>query len=143
MYFISVTRLRVRSFIFLPKFFYENEASIRAIKKIESFLSGKELVDKNLTFWTVTLWKSDQAMKVFRNNNPHKRVMRKLPDWCDEASYAHWIQDEPVIPGWDIIYQKLLTEGKTTKVKFPSAQQAAMDYPSPFWRKIERPFKFK
>jgi len=143
MYFISVTRLRVRSFIFFPQFFYENESSIRAIKKIDGFIAGKELVDKKLTFWTVTLWKSDQAMKIFRNNNPHKRVMRKLPLWCDEASYTHWLLDEPAIPDWGTIYKKMITEGKITKVKYPSAQQAAMNYPAPRCTKIERPFKFK
>jgi hypothetical protein len=143
MYFISVTRLRVRSFIFLPQFFYENEASIKAVKKIDGFIAGKELIDRSLTFWTVTLWKSDQAMKIFRNNNPHKRVMRKLPHWCDEAAYVHWLTDLPAIPDWDAIHKKLLAEGKTTKVKYPSAQQAGMNYTAPVWRKIERPFKFK
>ncbi|MBD1366665.1 hypothetical protein IDJ77_22830 [Mucilaginibacter sp. ZT4R22] len=64
MYFVSVTRLRVRSYRFLPSFLLANEGSVRLIKTIGGFVGGKELVDKNLTFWTVTVWESDAAMKV-------------------------------------------------------------------------------
>jgi heme-degrading monooxygenase HmoA len=141
MYFISVTRLRVRSVRFLPQFILANEASIKSIKKIAGFISGKELIDKGLTFWTVTLWESDQAMKYFRNNDPHKSAMRKLPDWCNEGAYVHWTPEDEVIPGWDILYKKLMTEGKLTKIKHPSAQQEGMNYPEILWIKTERPFK--
>ena len=141
MYFVSVTRLRVRSVWFLPKFFMANEASIKSIVKIDGFIAGKELVDKGLTFWTVTLWQSDQAMKYFRNNDPHKMAMRNLPHWCNEASYAHWQQEDEIIPAWPDLYKKFVEELKITKVKHPSPQQEAKQYPAPKWTKTERPFK--
>lgn len=141
MYFISVTRLRVRSFVYLPAFILANEASIKSIKKINGFLAGKELIDKHLTFWTVTVWESDLAMKYFRNNDPHKSAMRKLPDWCDEGAYVHWMQEDNNIPGWNFLYKKLMTEGKLTKIKRPSARQPDMNYPGIFWTKTERAFK--
>jgi hypothetical protein len=131
----------VRSMIYLPGFILANEASIRSIKKVSGFISGKELVDKGFTFWTVTIWESDEAMKFFRNSNPHKGAMRKLPNWCDEGAYVHWMQEDKVIPGWDFLYKKLMTEGKLTKIKYPSARQANMNYPKILWTKIERPFK--
>src|SRR5580698_67158 len=140
MYFISVTRLRVRSVIYLPAFILANEASIRSIKKISGFISGKELIDKHLTFWTVTLWESDQAMKYFRNNDPHKSAMRKLPDWCDEGAYVHWLQEDEIIPEWNFLYKKLMVEGKVTKIKRPSLRQLNMNYPGIFWTKTERSF---
>jgi hypothetical protein len=140
MYFISVTRLRIRSIIYLPKFLLANEATIRSIKKIEGFITGKELIDKKLTFWTITLWESDQAMKYFRNNDPHKSAMRKLPEWCDEGAYVHWLQEDAEIPPWDLIYKKLIVDGKLTKVKRPSIQHLGMNYPAPAWRKTERKF---
>jgi len=142
MYFVSVTRLRVRSVMYLPRFFRANEASIKSITKVEGFIAGKELIDKGLTFWTVTLWESDQAMKYFRNNDPHKSAMRNLPDWCNEAAYGHWIQDDALIPAWPQLYENFLANLKITKVKHPSAKQEAKNYPAPRWTKLERPFKF-
>jgi hypothetical protein len=141
MYFVSVTRLRVRSLFFLPRFFLANEASIKSLRKINGFISGKELVDKGLVFWTVTLWETSEAMKHFRNNDPHKTAMRNLPHWCNEGAYVHWTQEEDVIPQWPVLHQKLLESGKTTKVKFPSGKQSNMDYALPCWPKAERPFK--
>ena len=141
MYFISVTRLRVRSILFLPQFFWANEASVKAIKKIPGFINGKELIDKGFTFWTVTIWQSPEAMKQFRNNDPHKSVMRKLPKWCDEAAYVHWAQETDEFPAWDVIYNRLLAEGKLTKVQRPSPQQTAMAYPAPVRTNFARPLK--
>jgi heme-degrading monooxygenase HmoA len=141
MYFISVTRLRVRSILFLPQFFWANEASVKAIKKIPGFIEGKELIDKGFTFWTVTIWQSPEAMKQFRNNDPHKSVMRKLSNWCDEAAYAHWTQETADFPDWDTIYSRLRNKGKLTKVLHPSPQQTGMTYPAPARTNFARPIK--
>jgi hypothetical protein len=139
MYFVSVTRLRVRSLLFLPQFFWANEASVKAIKKIPGYINGKELVDKGFTFWTVTIWDSVEAMKQFRNNDPHKSVMRKLPHWCDEAAYVHWQQETDDFPDWNTIHRRLLDEGKITKVLHPSPQQGGMTYPIPIRTNFTRP----
>ena len=141
MYFVSVTRLRVRSVIFLPRFLLANEASVKSIRKITGFIAGKELIDKGFTFWTVTIWESGEAMKYFRNNEPHKSAMRNLPHWCNEAAYVHWTQEDDTIPPWPVLHQKLMETGKLTKVKFPSGKQLAMDYAVPAWTKSERPIK--
>jgi hypothetical protein len=141
MYFVSVTRLRVRSLLFLPRFFWANEASVKAIKKVPGFIEGKELIDKGFTFWTVTIWQSPEAMKQFRNNDPHKSIMRKLPAWCDEAAYIHWTQETNDFPDWGTIYWRLLDEGKITKVKQPSPQQERMTYPAPSRTNFARPIK--
>jgi heme-degrading monooxygenase HmoA len=141
MYFVSLTRLRVRSIRFLPGFLRANEASVKMIKKLDGFIGGKELIDKSLTFWTITVWESEKAMKAFRNNEPHKYAMRRLPDWCDEGSYMHWLQEDLAIPSWVELHQKMVTEGKITKVRFPSPQQAGMNYPPIKWTKTERTLK--
>ncbi|MFC0517640.1 hypothetical protein ACFFGT_25735 [Mucilaginibacter angelicae] len=138
MIFISVTRLRVHSLLNLLSFFSKNEASVKALLSTEGFLQGKELIDKRLTFWTVTLWKDIEAMKKFRNCDAHRKAMQKLPLWCDEAAYVHWCQEEPEIPDWETVYQKLITEGKITKVKKPSPQQANLSYTPVKWKMIER-----
>jgi hypothetical protein len=141
MYFVSITRLRIRSIFFLPRFLLANEASIKFIRKVNGFIAGKELIDKGFTFWTVTIWESGEAMKFFRNNDPHKTAMRNLPNWCNEAAYAHWTQEDDTIPPWPVLHQKLIEVGKLTKVKFPSAQQPTMNFRAPKWSKSERFFK--
>jgi len=141
MYFISLTRLRVRSVIYLPRFLSTNEASIKAIKKLDGFIAGKELIDKSLTFWTITVWESEKAMKAFRNNEPHKYAMRRLPDWCNEGSYMHWLQEDTTMPAWPQLHHKMITEGKITKVRYPSPQQPGMNYPPIKWTKTERVIK--
>ena len=144
MYFVSLTRLRLRSIIYLPSFYMANERAVKQITHTDGFIKGFELIDKGLTFWTVSVWTTDAAMKYFRNNGAHQQAMRKLPGWCSEASYAHWMQETDTIPDWEFMYQKLINEGKVTKVKHPTERQAEKLYPPPAWRKSARnitPFK--
>lgn len=141
MVFISATRLRVKSIIYLFPFFRANEASVKQLLKTQGFLGGLELVDKKLTFWTLTMWNIDASMKEFRNSIPHRKAMQKLPYWCDEASYVHWTQNEDVLPGWNTVYEKIIAEGKITKVRQPSPNQLYKNYPEIKWKKIQRVFK--
>ena len=131
MYFISVTRLRIKSFWYLPQFFFANSAAEKQLKKTPGFIEGKELIDKHMTFWTLTAWKDEQSMKLFRNGKAHQQAMRKLPGWCDEATYAHWTTEEYTFPDWLTAYEKLITEGRTTKVKEPSANHLNKNFPAP------------
>jgi deoxyribodipyrimidine photolyase len=138
--FISVTRLRVRSVFNLLKFILTNEASVKQLYKTKGFLGGKELIDKHLTFWTLTMWTDDTSMREFRNSLPHRKAMQKLPFWCCEASYFHWTQEETLLPSWDAASQKLFQQGKLTKVRKPSANQLKHSFPLIKWKKLERVF---
>lgn len=140
MFFVSVTRLRVKSFWYLPAFFIANERSVKELIHTAGFAGGKELIDKKLTFWTVTIWKDMEAMKTFRNSEAHRKAMQKLPVWCDEASYTHWTQNDDQMPVWATIHLKMVDEGKLTKVKQPSAQQLSKQFPAPALTKSERVF---
>jgi hypothetical protein len=141
MVFISATRLRVKSIFFMPGFIISNESSIKQLIKTYGFLGGRELIDKNLTFWTITMWEADANMKEFRNSSPHRKAMQKLPIWCDEASYVHWTQEENQFPDWKMIFEKMLIEGKTSKVRNPSENQLSKNYPEIKWTKLERNLK--
>ena len=139
--FVSVTRLRVKSLFFLIPFMRANEASVRELKGSKGLLKGKELIDKKLTFWTITLWEDEGSMKAFRGSPAHRKAMQRLPDWCNEASYHHWIQEEHEIPAWNTIAEKLFSEGKLSKVRTPSEAQAANRFPAIQWTKTERRLK--
>lgn len=63
-------------------------------------------------------------MKNFRTQSPHREVMTKLSKWCDEASVAHWSQEEQEHITWDEVAEQLLKFGRLSKVDFPSKDQA-------------------
>ncbi|HYF03356.1 MAG TPA: hypothetical protein VEC36_08265 [Patescibacteria group bacterium] len=110
-----------------------NEASVKELLKTQGFKGGRELIDKRLTFWTLTAWESDAAMRSFRNSEIHRKAMQKLPKWCDEAAYVHWLQDNATLPDWQTVHARMLAEGKTTKVKNPSSDHLLKNYPPPQW----------
>ena len=139
--FISVTRLRVKSLFFLIPFMRANEASVNEIKVSKGLLKGKELIDKKLTFWTVTIWENEESMKKFRGSIAHRNAMQQLPKWCNEASYHHWIQEDDEFPSWDIVSKKLYSEGKLSKVRNPSKAQIENQFPPIKWTKTERRLK--
>jgi heme-degrading monooxygenase HmoA len=141
--FISITRLRVKSIFHLIPFMRANEAAAKQLVKTPGFLGGKELIDKGLTFWTLTMWADDANMKTFRNSNAHQQAMQKLPFWCSEASYNHWTQEDFVLPGWTVASTRLIMEGKLTKVRNPSPAQAGNGFPAIKWNKLERAFQPK
>ncbi len=141
MTFISVTRLRVKSLLLLTAFMRANEASVKSLKGLQGFLGGSELIDRGLVFWTLTVWEDDSAMRAFRNGPAHRAAMQRLPDWCDEAAYVHWLQEDAGLPDWAAASKRLLTEGKLTKVKTPSAAHAAGSIRPLRWTRLVRPLK--
>jgi hypothetical protein len=89
------------------------------------------LLDKHLTFWTMTLWPGEADMRSYRNADAHKKAMAKLQHWCDEASIVHWMQEGEDFPPWHQAWERLRAEGRVSRVKHPSPYHAAMDVPPP------------
>ena len=139
--FVSVTRLRVKSIFFLIPFMRANEASVKELKASVGLLKGKELIDKKFTFWTITIWENQESMKGFRGSLSHRNAMQRLPKWCDEASYHHWVQEDNEVPSWDTISEKLYSQGKLSKVRHPSKAQVENQFPPIKWTKTERRLK--
>jgi heme-degrading monooxygenase HmoA len=138
--FVSITRLKVKSVFYLIAFIRANEAAVKQLQSTSGFIAGKELVDKGLTFWTLTIWEDDSKMKEFRNSVAHRKAMQQLPLWCNEASYFHWTQQDSILPNWSTASARLLSEGKVSKVRQPSARQIAQSLPPIKWTKLERIF---
>ena len=95
---ISVTRLRVRSFLYLPGFLWDTFQSVRQVQRINGFLGGRLLVNPGYVFWTLTAWQGEADMNAYRTGGAHRRAMPKLLDWCNEAAVVHWTEDSPEIP---------------------------------------------
>jgi hypothetical protein len=97
---ISLTRLRIRSFRFVPLFALHAFRSVRQVKRAPGFLHGALLPDRNRMFWTMTAWDTQENMRRYMTTGAHKTVMPHLLHWCDEASVAHWEQPETSLPSW-------------------------------------------
>ena len=117
---VSVTRLRVRSWRFMPRFFLGAARSARQAGQAPGNLAVAVLRDRKLTFWTCTAWTDEASMKAFVLSGPHRAVMRNLLDWCDEASLVHWLQETKDVPAWPEAHRRLSAEGRPSKVRNPS-----------------------
>ena len=138
--FVSITRLRVRSFRYLPVFLIGAFRSARQAKNAPGNLAVSLLSDSNFTFWTRTLWNDERSMRAFMLVGAHRRIMPRLLQWCDEAAVAHWLQESPEAPSWREAYRRLQQEGRASKVDHPSAAQLRFEIPPP---KTTRELKLK
>jgi Domain of unknown function (DUF3291) len=80
---------------------------------------------KGLAFWTLAIWRDNQAIRAFVPASPHKEAMQKLPHWCDEAAFADWEQDTADWPSWVTATERLAAGGRLVDVLHPSEQQKA------------------
>ena len=129
--FISVTRLRIRSIRFLPGFALYATRSLNQVKRAAGFQEGSLLPDRSWTFWTMTVWDSEEAMRRYMTAGAHKTAMSKLMNWCDEASVVHWEQSESVLPSWTEADRRMRADGRASKVRKPSPQHATLSYRAP------------
>jgi len=128
---VSITRLRVRAWYFLPQFFLYALRSARQAARASGNLATNLLRDRNFVFWTATLWASEADMKQFIISGTHGRAMRKLLYWCDEAALVHWSQDHDALPSWSEAHSRLQNEGRPSKVNRPSPVHLAHRFPEP------------
>lgn len=122
---VSVTRLRLRRWAFLPRFALHALRSQRQVRASAGFLAGCIASQPGLAFWTVTVWADEAAMRAFRNGGDHARSMRHLMHWCDEASYVHFPQPSAAVPTAEMIFDQMRGSGRLSKVLRPSPAHAA------------------
>jgi len=129
--FVSVTRLRVRSLFYLPPFIVYALRSSRQAQRAPGFLGGRLMRDAGQAFWTITVWSDSKAMDAYRTAGAHRTAMPKLLHWCDEASVAHWTQDSNALPAWTEAHERMVKDGRPSKVSHPSPDQAERKLPPP------------
>jgi hypothetical protein len=128
---LSITRLRVRSWRFLPAFLIQSLRSALQAKAAVGNLAVSILRDTRNTYWTRTVWVNEDALRSFMLSGVHRRVMPSLLEWCDEASVVHWIRESQQPPSWDEAHQRMERDGRPSKVKYPSAAHRAYEIPLP------------
>src|ERR1700735_4640170 len=138
---ISVTRLRVRSWTFLPQFLWDTFKSARQVQRSAGFLGGRLLVNAQYVFWTMTAWQDEAAMNAYRTGGAHRQAMPKLLNWCDEAAVVHWTQDSAEIPEWQQPGKYQSGKGRLSKVNHPSGVQTSQQIPAPQPSRIAQTLK--
>lgn len=129
--FVSITRLRIRSAFFLPRFFLHTMQAQSQLKRAGGFQGGALLPDRGRVFWTMTLWDSQDAMRAYMLAGAHKSAMPKLLNWCDEASVVHWEQPGDALPSWQEADLRMRQSGRISKVRHPSPHHAGMTFAAP------------
>ena len=124
MAFISVTRLRLRSVWYLPKFFWHAIPSNIQARKAAGNLGVDVLNEPRLAFWTRSAWKDEASMRAYMLSGAHRKAMPTLLESCDEACVAHWEQESATLPTWSEVHRRLTEAGRVSKVRNPSPDHA-------------------
>ncbi|WP_210206715.1 DUF3291 domain-containing protein [Methylobacterium durans] len=129
---ISLTRLRLCSWRFLPGFVPLTLRSARQAERAPGFLDGAVLGEPaRLTFWTLTAWTDEATMRAYMLSGVHRAAMPRLLDWCDEAAVARWEAAEAALPGWAEADRRLRELGRPSKVRHPSPAHAGLRHAPP------------
>jgi hypothetical protein len=70
-------------------------------------------------------------MRSFMQSGVHRRIMARLPEWCDEAALVHWVQDAEEPPSWAEAHRRLQKEGRRSRVSHPTEAQRRFEIPEP------------
>jgi hypothetical protein len=57
--------------------------------------------------------------------------MRRLDEWCDEATFVDWEQAGADLPDWQVSYGRLMADGQAASLTQPSAAHHTRDFPAP------------
>jgi Domain of unknown function (DUF3291) len=123
--------VRLRSIRFLPFFVVHTLRSRSQASRAPGFLTGALLADSKLAFWTMTAWETQEAMRQYMISGSHKKAMPHLLHWCDEASLAHWTQEDQTLPSWEEADSRMRSEGRPSKVNHPGPHHADLSYRKP------------
>lgn len=99
-------------------------APARQVRQASGFLDG-QLANEGLRgFWTMTVWSDLGSMRRYRDAAAHRRAMPRLQHWCDEASVIHWEQPSRELPSSSSAVERMVSEGRLTRLRTPSPDHA-------------------
>jgi hypothetical protein len=125
--FVSITRLR--SWRYLPQFLIQSIRAARQAKRAAGSLAVSVLRDADHAFWTRTVWRDEPPMRSFMQSDVHRRILARLPEWCDEAALVHWVQDGNEPPSWAEANRHLEGRGSAFEGQSPIRSSAPVRDP--------------
>ncbi len=128
---ISLTRLRLASWRFLPGFVWHTFRSALQARRAPGFQGMRLLADRRLTFWTATAWDGLGSLKAYRSAGAHRAAMGKLAGWCDEARVTRWAGAPESMRDWAAAHSHMAASGEASHMKRPSAGHLSGHLPLP------------
>ena len=115
----------------MPGFLIQSLRSALQAKRAAGNLAVSILRNADPAFWIRTVWLDEAAMRSFMQSGVHRRVMVRLPEWCDEAALVHWVQDTDQPLSWAEAHQRLQREGRRSRVSHPSGMRHRFEIREP------------
>ena len=129
--FVSVTRLRVRSWRYLPGFVINLFARHARLSSRMGALRFRSFAMPIVLSGPEQCGVTRRPCALSCAQGVHRRIMARLPVWCDEAALADWVQDATEPPSWSEVYRRLQKEGRRSRVDHPSDAQRRFDIREP------------
>ncbi|MGZ3696581.1 MAG: hypothetical protein ACXWP5_00690 [Bdellovibrionota bacterium] len=135
---LSITRLQLRSWRYLPQFLWHARRSEKQAAASPALLAGRTAVGRGLVFWTTTLWEDLPSMQKFLVSGAHLKAMPKLRRWCKHAAVRHLTTNEAVLPEMAQIDELLRLSPKFSPLDHADADHAAKKIPAfTIWPVVE------
>jgi quinol monooxygenase YgiN len=128
---VVITRLRLRDPAWLDAFFAAASAALDAALKSDGNVGGDAIAEANNTWWTSSAWQDRASIGAFVRSDAHRRAMDGMNDWCDEATFVDWEQDDDAVPDWQTAYQHLVADGRSAKLPHGTPENDGRDFPAP------------
>jgi hypothetical protein len=128
---IAITRLRLRDPALLDEFFTAAADLLLQAQGADGSIRADAIADANDVWWTVSAWRTRGDMRRYTATEPHRSAMPRLDDWCDEATFADWEQEDNDLPDWETSHEFLIEHGTSAPLSHPSPANATRDFPAP------------
>lgn len=99
---ISVTRIRLKDPRNRHHLFALTNASLHQSKLVDGLLERPKIKNDGDTFYTLSVWDSEESMEVFKNQGSHQEAMNSN---LGESDSHHWYSDHT--PSWKEAIKKL------------------------------------
>ncbi len=136
---ISITRLRLNHFWYLPAFIKTSRACVMQAVANKNCVGGATFVGPGLTFWTATLWSDEKSMREYTKSGDHFKAYPLLAQWCSEAATGN--VEANSVPEKNEILNLLRANPTFAPLKRPAKTHTQKRLPikSPWLREVFKP----
>ena len=128
---MSITRLRLRSWRNLLRFFVAAFQSVLQARRAKGNLAVSTLREAHNTFWTCPLWTDEAAMKFFMESGRTARSCRNCSNGATRRPLCTGLKNSAQEPTWEEAHQRMQRDGRASRVSHPSEAHRRFYVPAP------------
>jgi hypothetical protein len=106
-------------------------ALLEQAKSSDGNLGADALAEAHNAWWSCTAWRDHASRRLSVDTDPHKVTEGRLDDWCDEATFGDWEQEDARLPDWQTAHQDLVADGVSAALTNASAANESRAFPPP------------